>query len=596
MSFLEVLSNRKNLEILRLLKGEPTYPRRLASILSMSEQKVVQRLRSLEKAGLLTSSWRRIGNKNVKLYEVSADKIEMLLGTEGVQLVVYPEAKRRATSLPLYIPPKIVHDSFFIGREKELRLLASKTRFIIVEGIGGIGKSSLLQAFANSLPKRYKLFWHTFKETDSFNYVLTKLASFLAEHDYLDLLEYLNGAGNENSAKLDLALKGLNRPDYVLIFDDYQRQHDESLGTLLEHLQGYLTRAKVVVASRVRPRFLPAMGASEIVLEGLSKEECEEYLQKKKVRLSDRRKAFIYQRTSGHPLSLAVTCSMVRSRRGGLDELSRIPAIENLSSEILDSLDPDERDALLRVSVFRNPVPAEGVLTLGKGNRVRASLNTLERKLILRRSDGSYLLHELIREGCYARIDRPDEMHVKVGEWFLSRGTAQDTLEGLYHVVKANQYAKVNEVMMLELERERFHFVEEGYGPVLLDILSSVRVDQLKPRDACCLMSIQAKALTSLQAWRKANELLTKAERIAIQVGDNRLLSCVHKTLGYYYVQKGDLVKGEAQLIKSSDFLRKAGDRGNLSRIYLSLAKLHFLMGNVQSSLNYIDSSEKMAS
>jgi len=595
MNVLEVISNKTNLEILKALKAEPTYPRRLASLLSMTEQKVVPRLRSMEKAGLLRSSWSRIGKKNVKLYEVSTDKVEILLGAEGVELVIHPGARRQFPEL--YIPPSLSRDDLFVGRETELKILNSIKRFIIIEGIGGIGKSSLLQAFVLSLPPRTRVFWHSFKETDSLNYVLTRLASFLAGYDYLDLIEYLRGIGNENSTKLELALKGLNRPNYVLVFDDYQRQHDAGLDTLLAEFQRHMTRAKIVVASRERPRFmLPSLDALEIALDGLNEEECKQYIERKNVRLDEQRRTLVYRKTSGHPLSLVVMCSILLDDKSRLDELSRAPAMEELVSQTLGSIDDDQRNVLLRASVFRDPVPVEGVLAIAKGGRVRASLQALERKLILKRTDGSYLLHELIREGCYQRIDRPEELHRLAGEWYLARGTPQDTLEGVYQMIRAGDFSKLNEIMAQELVEERFHFVEEGYDSVLLDILRPVQVGRLKPRDVCCLLCLEAKALTSLQKWRRARQLLREAQQIAAGVNDKRLLSCVHKTIGNYYVQKGNLSAGEKHLIMSSDLLRSAGDFENLARIYLSLAKLHFLMGDVRGSLNYIDSREKIAS
>lgn len=597
MSVLEVMSKRTNQQILKALKAEPTYPRRLAALLSMKEQKVVPRLRTLEKVGLLRSSWSRMGNKNVKLYEVSTDKVEMLLGAEGMEFVIHPGIRRQIQEFPLYIPPMLSHDDLFVGREAELKILKSKKRFVVIEGIGGIGKSSLLQAYVLSLPSSTRAFLHSFKETDSFNYVLTRLASFLAEYDYLDLIEYLRGAGNENSTKIELALKGLNRPNYVLVFDDYQRQHDIGLDTLLAEFQRHITRAKVVVASRERPRFmLPSLDALEIALDGLNEEECKQYLERKNVRLDERRRTLVYRKTSGHPLSLVVVCSILLDDRSKLEELSRAPAMEELVSQTLDSIDGDQRDVLLRASVFRNPVPVEGVLALARGGRVRASLHALERKLILKRTDGSYLLHELIREGCYQRIDRPEELHRMAGEWFLARGTPQDTLEGIYQMIRAGDFSKLNEIMARELVEERFHFVEEGYDSVLLDILSPVQVDRLKPRDACCLLCVQAKALTSLRRWSRARRLLREAQQIAAGVNDKRLLSCVHKTIGNYHVQRGELPAGKKHLIKSSDLLRSAGDLENLGRIYLSLAKLHFLMGDVRASLSYIDSRERVVS
>jgi hypothetical protein len=91
------------------------------------------------------------------------------------------------------------------------------------------------------------------------------------------------------------------------------------------------------------------------------------------------------------------------------------------------------------------------------------------------------------------------------------------------------------------------------------------------------------------------NSLLLRAKRIADDLNDERLLSCVHKTMGNCYVQKGELTKGERHLVVSSELLRRVGDFENLARNYLNLAKLHFLMGDVRGSLNYIDSEERIA-
>ena len=595
MGLLQVLSSETNLDILRLLKSEPTYPRRLATLMGKKEQKIVPRLRALEKAGLLTSSWRRIGRRNVKVYEASAERIELLLGAGGLQLVFHPTDRRQDLSLPLYLPPKFTVDESFVGRTREMDLLGSSASFIVVEGMAGIGKTSLLRAFASRFHGDHRVFWHTFKETDSFSHLVTKLAAFLAEFDYLDLLEYTRGQGREDSAKIDLLLKGIDHRDYILILDDYQRQSDDMIDTLLGSLQREVARAKVVLASRVRPRFLLTSDRLlELRLDGLTEEESSQFFRNKRLGLNNERKAFIYRKTTGHPLALTLVCAILRERTQLVEALGQIAPLENLSSEFLQTLSHDERELLIPMSVFRDPIPLEGVLEVLKGRGIRVSLHSLERKMILKRSDGSYLLHELVREGCYKMIDYPADLHRRVGEWYLSKRSPPEILEGLHHFVKAKDTSKVNQIMMQELEHERFRFVEEGFAAVLLDILGPIRVEQLGPREACSLLCIEAKALSSLHEWRKAKSFLIKAQTLAKSLNDRMALACVHTTLGKHYVQKGDLAEGERHLLLSCDLLRTTGDSGSLGRLYLDLAKLHFTKGDVEGSLKYIDYRERL--
>ncbi len=589
MSLLELISQKTNLNILRLLKNEPTYPRRLSGLLGMTEQKVVPRLRRLEQAGLLRSSWRRIAAKNVKVYEVSAEKVELTLGVEGLGLVLHPGERRRELSPPLYIATSLSRDPGFVGRERELELLKA-AKFVIVEGIAGIGKSSLLHEFASRLPEGSKVFCHTFRETDSFTYLNGKLASFLGGLGYPDLLEYLKQGGSNDSEKLDFLVKGLDRPKRVLILDDYQRHHDDQIDALLGYLQRNLSKAKILLASRIRPPFLTMTPSLlELKLDGFTEEECSRFLEKKGLRLNQERKLRLYRKTSGHPLALVLICAVAPNDKGTLDAPSRVPAIENLSQEFLRSLSELERDVIIPLSAFRDPIPAEAVSEVLKGRRVRAALHYLERQMILKRTGEFYLLHELVREASYRMIDYPRELHRKIGEWYLRSDNAHEILEGLYHIVKSGDVSKANEILIQELVQEKFQFVEKGFSSALLDILDPILTEGLTPKEACCLLCMKAKVMSGLQKWGQAKNLLLKARKIAESLDEPNVLACVHKTMGKFYLRRGELPKGERNLKIAAELFRTKGDMHSLGRIYLDLARLHFSIGNLSQSLNYLD-------
>ncbi|MBU7024714.1 MAG: winged helix-turn-helix transcriptional regulator, partial [Theionarchaea archaeon] len=66
---LKTLSNKTNLEIINLLRNEPSYPRKISEILGMQEGYISRILSNLEKIGILRSQW-AYRERNVKLYYV----------------------------------------------------------------------------------------------------------------------------------------------------------------------------------------------------------------------------------------------------------------------------------------------------------------------------------------------------------------------------------------------------------------------------------------------------------------------------------------------------------------------------------------------
>src|SRR5690348_13933095 len=98
---LKLLANQTNRDVLVLLRKEPTYPRRIAALLKKKEQKIVPRLKKMEETGLLKSAWVRVEGKNVKVYEVKADKMELVFGREGVEFGIHMNESKHVRPPPL---------------------------------------------------------------------------------------------------------------------------------------------------------------------------------------------------------------------------------------------------------------------------------------------------------------------------------------------------------------------------------------------------------------------------------------------------------------------------------------------------------------
>lgn len=588
-TILQLLADETNVAILQLLKVEPTYPRRLAAILGKQEQKVVPRLKSMERAGLVRSRWGRVGGKNVKVYETSLDKVELAMGVEGLK-VEFHSVPRQALSPPLYLPPRLGLDSDFVGRVDELRRMSSGSNFTVLEGIAGIGKTSLLQAFVGTLAPETHIFWHTFKETDSFNHVIAKLATFLEQVDFIDLLDYIRGDGRDDSFKLDLLVRGLDRKGKVVVFDDCQSSHDAKIDLMLQHLQRNLSKARVILASRVRPGFLlSSPEVTEIMLEGLSKTDSSELMRSRKVHLSDDQLELVYRRTSGLPLALNLLGSILEKDPDKSDELRKELPIGELIDELLRSFNEEERNLLFTLSVFRNPIPFDGIVHVTKVRGIRYVLQKLQRRLILKQDNDNYTLHEIIREGCYKFVDFPEQLDVKVGEWYLTKEGTQETLEGLYHLSRAAQWKRVGEVVSQDLFHERYHFVEEGFSNPLLRILEGAQTEALPPELACSILCVEAHALAEARRWGRATSVLRQAKTIAEKITDPKYIGHVHVIAGKNYVIRGELRNAEASFLRAMGILGKKYVDESLSRLQLELARISFVQGNVDEAMKYIN-------
>lgn len=175
---LDIISDEINLTIITMLRTEPTYVRKIAQQLGMKESHVSDRLRKMEKVGLVSSSWKRIGDKNVKLYYPILDRLEINFTQMGYVI------RGKDIRSEIIIPHKLLENiipivTSFIGRRAELELIRSWKGPIIIWGMPGIGKTTLVAKFIWDSGLENKTFWYNCKEIDTFQYFLSKLAAFL---------------------------------------------------------------------------------------------------------------------------------------------------------------------------------------------------------------------------------------------------------------------------------------------------------------------------------------------------------------------------------------------------------------------------------
>jgi len=585
-----------NIDILNLLRHEPSSPRDIAGFLGKDETDVSRRLRLMERAGIVKGVWSRRKEKNVRVYSLLGFHAEIDFDPTGLSFQLRTATKASdytASVLGSYEAPFV---SGFVGRENELKSLSSEDGLHVVIGLPGVGKTSLASAFAASAINTRPVIWHTIREVDSFGYLANKIAVFLARFDFGEALEYVQAGGDEDRVKIELLGKGLDKLRVIIIFDDYQRSRDDRLDALLEHLWKNCSKVQILVLSRSRPKFYTlGQRASELWLQGLSLEETKQLISSWRVQMPVNETEELWRKLSGHPLSLMLFKSLAKEGSSTVTLTGlREQLTDYFTREIYSALAPQERDVLLTLSVFRAPVTPRALSEILQLKNMNYLIHNLESKMLVTRQQDMLVVHEVERAAFYEFLDRPEKIHASVARYYLRSGTPEDALEALFHLIKSKDTPNVLDVFKREIERETYRFVEHGYSAVLLSILEQFE-EPVSVEDRYYLLCLRGKARARLGRWEQASTDLTEAIQIANKLRKKTLLAHATKCLAECCYWKGDLKQTETHLLNAAGLFEELQMRDHLGRVYSQLAILYFLMGKHSEAKRLAELAESAA-
>lgn len=468
---LGAVANKTNQAILSLLAVEPAYPRRIAGLLSLSEAEVARRLRAMEHLGLVVGHWSHIG-KNVKLYKLATPGLGVRFTAQGiaVQLGAAGSAPGALVNPLAVVIPEAVD---FVGRDAELAVLEGPDPVVFVEGIAGIGKTSLLARFARSQAASKAVFWHTFRGVESLNWLASRVAGFLAQHGDASLLNAVE-AGAELADKREAMLRAMDAPGIVFVFDDVHQVGDEAVRSFLADAAGRLARGKLVLAAREQPKRLPPQVAT-LVLGGLKDEDVRRMLERKGLAPpSSDSIARLRTSVGGHPLALVLLLDAAERQGVGIEELAgKLPrgdVEEFLLREVDATLTEDERDVLAHASVFRGRFTVEALAALSRKDP-EPTLLKLRRRLLVTATEGEYALHEVLRTFFHAKVKGKADLHDRAADHFLAQSSHEGRLEAMHHLLAAGRKDRVLGLLSQDLDLEEFDVIDTGYHDLYLGVL-----------------------------------------------------------------------------------------------------------------------------
>ncbi len=573
------------MRILSLLKTEAKNPRQIAKILGKHETHVSSKLKLMQQLGLVKGTWVRKDDRNVKLYELIADSIQLSLTPEGYEVKFGPSPE--PVTIPLFHEAGIPSCPNFVGRRKELVLLKSAGNLVVIQGIAGIGKTWLAARFVSQLPSK-EVFWHTIKGFDTFDSIVRKLAVYLRLQGKTELYDYVRSKSPDKSLKLDLLGKEIDDRRNILVFDDYQLGIDRDIEDLISDLKNRLSKACIVIISRIRPRFTTSSGVTEFLLPGLTLEETKSFLSTRGIKPTNALLNLIQEKLHGHPLSLEFLCEASKGTdiESALESVSESKIVDYLWTQIYENLSESECRLLAIMSAFRAAVSIDA-LRFVCGAKLSLSLYTLERRHLLAAVGRRYLLHDLVREMAYQLLERPEHTHKKIADYYLKEGSIASHAEAVYHLLQAKEYESIAKIVQGQYRQDDPVLLSE-YAEPYMELLKKIPQDSISRKRRAYVLAMIGRIEQGIPLTtdpKRFARTLHQALQLAEEQKDLDLTAKISTGLGMAYYETGPREKAEEYLLTAADYFQRLGRDLEVSRTCQSLACVYWKSGLMNKAL-----------
>jgi tetratricopeptide (TPR) repeat protein/DNA-binding PadR family transcriptional regulator len=525
----------------------------------------------------------RLGNYLPKRY----DLLELVIGiSQGtIDCRNFHENKMREERRFVDFTDKKPAVRNFFGRERELgalsELITSDTkRMVVINGIPGIGKTTLLAKFAQSIRENTNVFWYKVHEWANLKALLRPLAEFLSQMGRKNLEWYLNQTEaplvGEATHILETDLKDVSA---LLIFDDVHKAEPtvlEFLGALLSVMEE-LERVKMVCTARELPSFYSRSMVfrgvvEEINLDGLDKESSNRMMKARG--LLDGNFEEIFRVTSGHPLFL----ELIDDPKLALGKNIRI----FIEQEVFSRLDVAERKIMSIAAVFRYPVLIDAFFIMEEEIQLAAGMDkvemegadyavsyeavdTLLSKAIIYESVGRMIgMHDLLREFSLSRLTPRQRRvyHRAAARYYLLDSSAPARVEGLFHSIMAGDLPTAISIAA----GDGRSIISKGYATQFAPLLDRLVRDMgtSGKKDLVEINLLQGEVLYLQGEWDRAINVLQSLRTMAGDELDGRALSEVNRMIGVIYLNRADYDRAMTFLIDSHDISLANGDRTTL--------------------------------
>lgn len=350
--------------------------------------------------------------------------------------------------IPLPVAATVQGDFGFIGRDSEIQALDRALKHqpqagIVVHGISGVGKTTLIQGYLQWLQQsgglKTNIFWFRFDEIRSFEFMVNQMVEGLFGTEVL---------ASPMQQKLDNLCQVFMQNPFILVWDNFESacgiEGFDVMPTLSiddrNQLKSFLQRlhagkTKVIITSRLSETWLSDTECTLLPLNGLQREDSRQYCHAVARHFDlhlDDDKAYqtLMDKLNGHPLAMRVVLlkldetpanRLLQEFNEGFDESEpdSVIACTEAALRLLESSFPPEYTAVLQfVSLHQRYVQLNTLVDMMKNSdlvtsqiTIKGCITVLEHAGLLRpQKKDIYIMHPALNE--YLRRHHPAETAV----------------------------------------------------------------------------------------------------------------------------------------------------------------------------------------
>ena len=449
---------------------------------------------------------------------------------------------------------------YFFGREAELEAMdafhaSPSARVLVIKGITGIGKTTLLSRKIEEWRGTRHLLFHRIMEWTTLRNVVGQIAEFLTRLGKKQLTHYLEARPEADLEQVvSIIAQDLQGAPAVLVYDDVQNgeQPIQKLFAALRIALDPVEGPKLVVAGRRIPSFYDRRDVrvrgtvQELPLSGLDPASSVRILELRNLALPQHDVETLYRLTQGHPLFLELVDSASLTQAKDLHKY--------LEEELLTRITAAEAKALTIASVFRYPTHVDGLFV---DDAVEAATirGLVDQSLLREVSTHVYEVHDALR-AFFNELTTPSERrryHKWAAQFLLSRPDG-DSLEALYHLIEAEETTSAARLAV----KDGRAILRGGRSQELLRLLERLLPAVDDPAHAVELRLLKAHILNVRGELDQAVSLYSEILRLPDEPALQPKLAEAHRSLG-------DILRREDRRAEADQHLEAA------LRLYRSL-------------------------
>lgn len=492
----------------------------------------------------------------------------------------------------------------FVGREefiKEISEVVPQTRFILLTGISGIGKSSLLKMLAGAASDKSKIFWYEFVPgLVSVEDLIFKLARFVAQCSEINkTLSTLVSGEPSVRIHIERLIDELNKDDYCLFFDGFDAAAtDESVSGFFLLLKNRLQTGFVFIASETKPPIFTLQDdegglVDNFIVEGLTSDEIILYFEKKGIEITSETAEQLDDLLGGIPLALNLLAGSIDETDDEHELLAQAEVvkervIEELFEVVYQKLNASEKELLTTAALLSLPFTKKNLLSAHRAafgkNAGGDFIALVKRNLILDFSANYFYVHQTIDFLALTMTDADlKAAREAIAERFLE--TLPDdyyaNLESLLLFFKAENYDRTANVASDLIDRRFLVFDLE----IAERILKKLEDKEISPENRMWFLGDKGLVSQHLHRYDEATEIYEQMRSLAVEIENKDGEALALHRLGVLYCEKDDLERGEDFYRQSLKLRIESEDYENQAQIHNNLGLIYSEQGDFAAAL-----------